>query len=117
MKKIVIFGGTFDPVHIGHLKIYLVVKKQLHFDKFLVVPSKHPPLKNNQAYASAEDRFMMTKLLFGKYKDVKIERYEIDKNDNKVSYTINTIRYLSKKYPNDKLFLVVGLDRYDDFKQ
>jgi nicotinate-nucleotide adenylyltransferase len=117
MKKIVIFGGTFDPIHIGHLKIYLAIKKQFKFDKFLIIPSKVPPLKNHLAYASSQDRLMMIKLLFNKYKDVEIDQYEINQNDNRISYTFNTIRYLSKKYPNDKLFLVVGLDRYDDFKK
>lgn len=117
MKNIVIFGGTFDPIHVGHLKIYLAIKKQFKFDKFLIVPTKNTPLKNHQPYACCQDRVAMIKLMFNKYKDVRIENYEINKNGDGISYTIDTVKYLQNKYPGSKLYLIVGLDRFDDFKK
>jgi nicotinate-nucleotide adenylyltransferase len=117
MKKIVILGGTFDPIHLGHLHIYRAIKKQIPFDKFLIVPTKKPPLKTHQVYANAQDRLAMIKLMFKNHRDVEIEDYELTRKDNGISYTVNTIKYLSKKYPNAHLYFVVGLDRYLDFKQ
>jgi nicotinate-nucleotide adenylyltransferase len=117
MGNIIIFGGTFDPVHIGHLQIYLSIKEKLQFDKFIVVPTKNPPLKKQRPFASTKDRIAMLKLMFGKYKDIEINQYEVDQQSNDYSYTINTIKHFKKVYPNDKLFLVVGLDRYLDFKK
>jgi nicotinate-nucleotide adenylyltransferase len=117
MRKIVIFGGVFDPPHIGHLNIYLSIKKQFKFDKFYIVPSKIPPLKNHYAYASANDRRNMVKLMFNKYRDVEICDYELSKKTNKTSYSIDTIKYFKTKYPKDELFFAIGLDRYSDFQK
>jgi nicotinate-nucleotide adenylyltransferase len=117
MKKIVIFGGVFDPVHLGHLAVYQSVKQKINFDKFIIVPSKNPPLKKYQPFACGQDRMNMIKLLFKSYKDVDVCDFEINKKDNQTSYTINTLKYFRKKYPQAIFYFVVGTDRYLDFKQ
>jgi nicotinate-nucleotide adenylyltransferase len=117
MTNIVIFGGVFDPPHIGHLAIYKAVLKHMKVNKFIVVPSKIPPLKSHQPIASPIDRINMTKLLFKPYKNVTISDYEISAKSDEASYTIDTVRYFHKKYPTSQLYIVVGTDRYLDFKQ
>jgi nicotinate-nucleotide adenylyltransferase len=116
MKKIVIFGGTFDPIHLGHLSVYKAIKKHYSPNKFIIVPSKKPPLKPYQPFANAQDRINMIKLLFNSYKDVMISNFEIEQKNNQISYTINTLKHFKKKYPKAQIYLVLGTDRYQDFK-
>jgi nicotinate-nucleotide adenylyltransferase len=117
MKTIILFGGVFDPVHIGHLSIYEAIKKHYKFDKFIIVPSKNPPLKSHQPYAFVWDRLMMLNLMFRKYRDIEISDYEIKQKHENISYTIDTLKYFHKKYPHTKFYFVVGTDRYLDFKK
>jgi nicotinate-nucleotide adenylyltransferase len=117
MDNIILLGGVFDPVHIGHLLIYKTIKKHLQFKKFIIIPSKNPPLKDHQPYAPIADRINMLKLLFGRYRDIEISTHEVFVKNKIVSYTIDTLKYFHKKYPNAHLYFVIGSDRYLDFKQ
>jgi nicotinate-nucleotide adenylyltransferase len=117
MNSIVLFGGVFDPVHIGHLSIYQTIKKHYKFDKFIIIPSQNPPLKTHLPFAEARERFAMLNLMFSPYKDVIISNYEIKQSKHKVSYTIDTLKYFKKRYPKAQLYFVVGTDRYLDFKK
>jgi nicotinate-nucleotide adenylyltransferase len=112
-----LFGGVFDPVHTGHLSIYRAIKKHYKFDKFFIVPSKNPPLKNHLPYADVKDRMLMLQLMFYCYQDVEISSYEIKNGKQKISYTIDTIKYFKKIYPDTTIYLLIGTDRYLDFKQ
>lgn len=112
-----LFGGVFDPVHTGHLSIYKAIKKKYKFKKFIIIPSKNPPLKTHLPFATTKDRMTMLKLMFSHYQDVEISNYEIKQKDKSVSYTVNTIRYFKKLYPNALLYFVIGTDRYLDFKK
>jgi nicotinate-nucleotide adenylyltransferase len=117
MQNIVIFGGVFDPPHLGHLSIYKAVTAYINVDKFIIVPSKNPPLKSYKPTATAIDRINMLKQMFKQYKNVSVDGYEALQKSNNVSYTINTLRYFHTKYPKAQLYIVVGTDRYIDFKE
>jgi nicotinate-nucleotide adenylyltransferase len=116
-NNIIIFGGVFDPVHLGHLHIYQAVKKQISFKKFIILPSKIPVLKNALPIASIKDRLAMLNLMFKNYKDVEISHYEISKTSICKSFTIDSIKHFQQRYLHANFYFVVGADRYMDFKQ
>jgi len=105
--KICFLGGTFDPPHIGHLKIALECLKQC--DKFIFIPSKQSPHKISQPYFSSHHRLAMLNMLASNYDNIAVDPFEINSIDE-ISYTINTVRYLTEKYNNEDICMVVGSD-------
>lgn len=104
--KIGIFGGSFNPVHKGHVKIAAEAIEVLGLDKLYFVPAYKSPFKSKEVYATAEDRVNMINL-------VKVEKSEVclfEINRKGVSYTIETVKYIQSQHPNDELFLLIGTD-------
>lgn len=116
MKKILLFGGTFDPIHNGHIKMLQSAIKRIKPDLSLIIPNKNPPLKNSIPSASTKDRLAMISLAIKNIPKVKICDYEVKSKSNNKSYTYLTINYLKKKYPNSKFYFLIGMDRLIDFK-
>ena len=109
--KLVFFGGTFDPPHLGHLAIINYCRKI--FDQVVIVPAFQTPNKKNKPVATTYQRIKMLELLTINIKfNVIIEKNEI--NNSKVSYTIDTIDYLKKKYCNYQITMALGLDQLLD---
>ncbi|MCU7557191.1 nicotinate-nucleotide adenylyltransferase [Macrococcus capreoli] len=113
--KIIVYGGSFDPIHIGHLTVANEVYEQERPDLFLFIPTGHSPLKQTGARASDEARVEMLKLAihylgFGSVYTVEMER------EGK-SYTYHTMRYLQDKYPHAELSIVIGTDQYMSLNQ
>lgn len=104
-----ILGGTFDPIHIGHLLLAQEVGKKLHFSKVLFVPSKIPPHK--MALVPEEDRFRMVELAIYDNPFFEISRVELD--HPQVSYTIETIRRLQAQM-TEPLAFIIGSDNILD---
>ncbi|SJZ40888.1 nicotinate-nucleotide adenylyltransferase [Mycoplasmopsis verecunda] len=104
--KIGIYGGSFDPIHKGHIKIARYVINKLGLDKLLIVPSATSPFKQKGKKASNEDRRNMVQLVL----EDKMELCDFELRRGGVSYTIDTVKYLKQKYPNDELFLIIGSD-------
>ncbi len=102
----VIFGGSFDPVHIGHILIARDVKERLKAKKIIFIPAYHAPLKEGHR-ASPEDRLNMLKIALEKEEDFVIEDYEIRRKG--VSYTVDTLEYLTPKL-GEKPYLLLGAD-------
>ena len=112
MKRIGIFGGTFNPPHIAHCIVAESVRAQLILDKIIFIPSGNPPLKES---IPAEDRLAMANLAFGD--DINFEVSDIEiRNITDKSYTVNTLRKLRIKYEGEriKLFLIIGADNLLD---
>ena len=118
--KIGIFGGSFNPIHNGHLYLASVALKELELDKILFVPCKKSPLPKKIIETNNNHRLSMLTLALGEKtlncsflnpKPFEIEEYEL--NQDKISYTINTVKYLKKKYPKDKLYLLIGKEDPD----
>ena len=109
--KIGLYGGTFDPPHMGHLHIAEDFYKACGSDLLVVMPSFIPPHKQNSS-TSALFRYEMTKLTFLALGETgmnyTVSDYEIKKNDT--SYTIETVNYLLDKYSTEKISLCVGSD-------
>lgn len=107
--KIGILGGTFNPVHKGHLHIAGLALKKLTLDKVIFIPTFIPPHKTVNASVGASDRLRMLRLAVGKKKGFEISTYEIKKKGK--SYSIQTALYLTRKYGKDaKLFFLIGSD-------
>ncbi len=115
--KIGILGGTFNPVHIGHLILAEEVREKLGLDKIIFVPAYLPPHKDNSDIAPAGERLSMVKIAIKANKFFHASDIEI-KRDGR-SYTIDTIREFKKAYPDDELYFIIGSDllKYlDDWK-
>lgn len=118
--RIGILGGTFNPVHKGHIVLAERVQRALKLNKVFFVPTKITPLREEEAVINSEDRYQMIKLALENYKQFEISRFEIDKSG--VSYTVDTIEFFRDKFGKDtQLFFIAGsdateeLDRWKDF--
>lgn len=109
VKRIGILGGAFNPPHLGLIKIAKIALKKLKLDKIIFIPSGIPALKKEDL-AKAKDRLKMTSLLIREEPKFEISDYEIKKK--KKSYTIDTIKYLKRKYKNSKIFWIIGEDSF-----
>lgn len=111
--KFGIFGGSFDPVHIGHIQLALACRDQVPLDTVCFIPAAQQPLKQEGPYASDDDRLAMLELAIGGIQQMVISRIEIERSG--VSYTIDTLRTIAQTQPQDELFLLLGSDALADF--
>lgn len=107
MKRIGILGGTFDPVHQGHLALVRAAQKALRLDRVYLVPTYSTPLKS-AASASASDRAAMLRLCARGIPFAKVSLYEVQKKGR--SYTVDTLRHFKKRHPKAELFFIGGSD-------
>ena len=113
MKRIAVFGGTFNPVHVEHEKMVDFILKELNLDKIIVVPTNIPPHKKTEL-AKNEDRLSMLKLCFKDNEKVEVSDFEL--NNGGTSYSYITVEHFASVYPNAELFFLVGGDMLKDFK-
>lgn len=111
-EKIGIFGGTFNPFHMGHLNSIRTVMKRAELDKIYVVPASQNPLKKDEDMPSPEDRLEMVKIALRDEDDIVIDDQEIRRGD--VSYTIETLRYYVSKFGSENVYLIMGADAFGD---
>ena len=108
----IIFGGGFDPIHLGHINMALVAKDALQ-GEVIFVPAKVAIWKEESI--SEEHKLNMLRLAIAKYDGFSIDTYELDQKEQPRSY--QTVEYFRKKYPNDKLFFLIGQDQANAFDQ
>jgi len=109
MKRIGILGGTFNPIHIGHLTIAQMVHEQMKLDKVIFVPSNLPPHKTGKNVASSGNRYHMIRLAIAGNPRFEISDFEI-KREGK-SYSIETVKHFQKFYSQrTKFFFIIGDD-------
>ena len=106
--KIGILGGTFNPVHIGHLILAEEAREKIGLDKVIFVPTNLPPHKDEADVISAADRFKMIRLALKGNKHFLVSDVEIKRQGR--SYTIDTLKSLKEKYPQDELYFIIGSD-------
>ena len=105
--RIGVFGGTFSPVHNGHIAMLESFARESYIDKILVVPTYISPHKTDVDVASADDRVKMLELALGKMPKVEISDVELKRKN--ISYTVDTLRELSGE---DELYLLLGGDMF-----
>src|SRR3990172_3765359 len=110
MKRVAVFGGTFNPIHYGHLRTALEVKEALGVEKVLFVPANVPPHKGNAELAPAEERLELVRLAIEGNKDFEVSGMEIERGGK--SYTIDTVRELNST--DIDVTLIVGADQFND---
>jgi nicotinate-nucleotide adenylyltransferase len=113
MQRIGIMGGTFNPVHKGHIAIAQAAKKSYRLDRVIFVPSGHPPHKTREYIAPKEHRFKMVKLAISGKKNFFISRVELDRSG--YSYAVDTFNELKKEYRgNALLYYIMGMDSINE---
>jgi len=114
MKKIGFYGGSFDPVHFGHINLCLEIAEKHQLDKVLICPANISPNKKRDSPPVSKDhRLKMTALAIEDIKDFQLIDNEIKRAG--ISYTVDTLNELKKIYPEDHFFLILGLDTFKDF--
>lgn len=105
--RIGVFGGTFNPVHSGHVRLANEFKAFLSLDRILVIPTCLPPHKTSDALISGDDRLEMCRLAFD---DKSFEVSDIELKRGGKSYSYDTLTYLHSLYPNSEFFFIMGTD-------
>ena len=106
-----LFGGTFNPIHGGHLKAAEEIIEKIKLDKICFIPSNIPPHKEENELASSNHRFKMVELAISDNNNFCISDYEILKK--KKCYTIDTLKHFKEKYRSDDIFFIVGHDIFN----
>ncbi|MBN1496851.1 MAG: nicotinate (nicotinamide) nucleotide adenylyltransferase [Spirochaetes bacterium] len=106
--KLGIFGGTFNPIHYGHLINAEIIRSDFGLDRVILVPAKYPVHKRLDGETPAEERFAMAVVAVAGAPEFEVSRIEIDREGP--SYTITTVHELLGLYPGSELNLIIGTD-------
>ena len=112
MKKIGLFGGTFDPVHREHVALASCALNALQLDRLIVIPALLPPHKRGRNIAPPADRLAMCRLAFTEAGE-EVSDWELNRGETSYSYL--TCRHFRELYPQDELYFVMGTDMFDSF--
>lgn len=107
---IAMYGGSFNPIHNGHIQLAKYFLNTLSLDKLLLIPDNKPPHKSDKAMISARHRFNMCKLAVNNINNIEVSDIEIKRKGK--SYTVDTLRQLNVIYPDAQLFLIMGADMF-----
>jgi len=105
--RVGVLGGTFDPIHMGHVAVAKAAMECARLDRVLFVPSAQPPHRT-AAEASAEDRLVMSRLAVDGESRFEVSDVEVKRGGK--SYTVDTLQELHRSLPDDELFLILGWD-------
>ena len=108
MGNIGIMGGTFDPIHNGHLMLGEQAYQEYQLDEVWFMPSGHPPHKNDRNITDPEIRLAMAKLAIHGKSGLVCSDFEVRRNGS--TYTAQTLRLLRKAYPQHQFFFIIGAD-------
>ncbi|MGI5958252.1 MAG: nicotinate (nicotinamide) nucleotide adenylyltransferase [Massiliimalia sp.] len=108
MEQVAIFGGTFNPIHKGHIHLCRQCQKAMGFDRVILMPTNIPPHKRAHHLASNEDRLQMCTLAVKGNPDFSVSDLEMRRQG--VSYTVDTLGQIHQEHPDWKLFLLIGSD-------
>lgn len=112
-RKLALFGGTFDPIHLGHTAVAAAAAEHIGAEKVIFIPAKRSPLKGALPKASDRDRFKMISLAIAGEKKFQVSDYELKKPEP--SYTLETVRHFQTDYGNEvSIYWLVGADGVDD---
>ena len=117
MKKIGIYGGTFDPPHLGHRNAARAALESLGLDELIFVPASTPPHKIlPEEAATAEQRLEMTRLMADGMGDPRVHASDLEVRRGGTSYTAQSLRQLRQEHPEDILYLLMGTDMFLSFQ-
>ncbi|MGI5921455.1 MAG: nicotinate-nucleotide adenylyltransferase [Syntrophomonadaceae bacterium] len=108
VKSLGILGGTFDPIHYGHLTAAECARYEFHLDKVLFIPSARPPHKDRDLVSDCTHRYTMLSKAIADNPVFAISPLEIQREG--LSYTVDTVEYFLRKYPETKIYFILGID-------
>ena len=111
--RIGIYGGTFDPVHLGHLLLAETCREQCRLDRVIFIPAGVPPHKQGRELTAGSLRAEMLEFAIAGYAEFSVDRTEIKRCGP--SYTVETLRGLRQEYAHDELFFLMGADSLAEF--
>lgn len=111
--KIGLFGGSFNPIHNAHVKLASAICREAGLDEVWFMVTPHNPLKQQDGLMNEKDRLEMVRLALEKEPDLKASDYEF--HLERPSYTWNTLQHLSKDYPENEFYIIIGGDNWDIF--
>ena len=103
-----IFGGTFDPIHIGHLVVAQVALEEAQLDQVLFMPAGVNPLKAGRRITAGEHRLAMVRLAIAGHPQFAVSDWELRREG--LSFTVDTLEHLRAEHPEDELFFIIGAD-------
>jgi nicotinate-nucleotide adenylyltransferase len=112
MKRIAFYGGSFDPLHTGHLQIANKLTEVFELDEFVFIPAFHAPHKKDKKPTSAFLRYAMLCLATNNATKIKVSKMELDLPEK--PFTIETLTKLKADLPDDKIFFVMGADSWQE---
>ncbi len=112
--RIGLLGGSFNPIHRGHLAIARAARDTLGLDRIVLIPSARPPHKHDSTLAPAEDRLAMARLAAGSEPAFEVSAIELERTGP--SYTIDTIRSFLGQNPGAELYFVIGADSVPELR-
>ncbi|MFD2839051.1 nicotinate-nucleotide adenylyltransferase [Populibacterium corticicola] len=113
--RVGVMGGTFDPIHHGHLVAASEVAAQYDLDEVIFVPTGQPSFKQNQQVTEAEHRYLMTVIATASNPRFTVSRVDIEREG--LTYTVDTLRDLKQDRPDDELFFITGADAVTQMAQ
>ncbi len=106
-----LFGGTFDPIHNGHIKVAQSAKQRLGLDRIIFIPSGDPPHKKDKQVTDKYKRLaMVEEALSGT--DISVSDWEVQQDAK--SYSVELIKHFQKEFPEDELYFIIGADSFKD---
>ena len=113
-RSVALFGGTFDPIHTGHIAVAQAAQRRFHLDAIHFIPSARPPHKAKLSLTPFVHRYAMVVLACAHYKGFvpSIAEAEMDGATPRVYYTIDTVRRFHREHPEDRLFFILGADQF-----
>ncbi len=109
-RRVALFGGTFDPIHNGHLVMARELASRLRLDQVILMPTFVPPHKIKVDMAPAVDRLEMCRLACAPYSELTVSELEINRRG--ASFTVLTLEEMHRRFPDAELFLLVGADMF-----
>lgn len=113
MKRLGVFGGSFDPPHRAHRVVAEAALTQLELDAVLWIPARRPPHKPDRILAEDGDRLAMVELAISGEPCFRVDTRELERDGP--SYTVDTLNSLRQEYPDARLFLIIGADNLEGF--
>ena len=109
-RRIAFYGGSFDPVHNGHVAVAHALREQFDLDEFVFIPAFHAPHKRRSKPTSAYDRFAMLCLISQNEPQMRVSRIEIEMPER--PFSVETLARLNSELPDDDIFFVIGADSW-----
>ncbi len=111
MPRFGLFGGSFNPVHLGHLLVAQAAREELPLDRLFFIPAAQSPFKPDVELAPARTRLQMLRLSLAGRADCEVDEQEITRGG--VSYSIDTVRDYARRFPGGQLFYLIGADHVE----